>query len=237
LLKQGNTNTGSFKTVNNTLDDGHGNMTINGNNQNTLTINSTNMDGTFVEFQYNSVIRAFFGWGIIGSSVATGIQIYDYVNSQPWLYQAGTGAGFIRTLSNILDDGHGDMSIAGAFTGAGAMASKNNVQDNGSGGQQLKIVTLSTHGTTISTPVASVYYLTNTGMVLPAISSIGLGVQITFYTDVTSQVLTCNAADAFLPGISSTLSFNVFTTATIISVNGSGSGLTNAWAVISRNQT
>jgi hypothetical protein len=85
-------------------------VTINAGNAaggNALILNSTSANGTFIDLEVSGTSKASYGW-----NPSNGIEIYDGVNTAPWLYQASTTLGHIQTHSgNVLDDGNGNVYI------------------------------------------------------------------------------------------------------------------------------
>jgi hypothetical protein len=279
---------GIVTSLNNTLDDGHGNMTITPNNETALTINYIGNDYSYIRFNQGTTTQL----GKIGFSNNVGIGF----NVQNWtgtniLYQPADHSSGIRTFNSVLDDGNGNMTLNGnatyAFpltinsastsadtvglilsntntlsglsikwdnvngiqfydtknaniwlrqgnTNTGSVQTVNNTLDNGNGGQQFLTISGTTHGQTLSTPLASVYMLLATGIVLPAISSVGYGVPIVIISEILAQTITCNASDTFSPSGSTTISLSSGSTLGLITGKNL---LNNSWFVQYRNAT
>jgi hypothetical protein len=93
----------------NTLDDGHGNVAIvSQSSYIPLTLSGAGSSGSQILFQQAGVSKASMGW-----NPTSGVFLYDSVNLSNLLYQGGTTAGALRTKNNILDDGTGNMLVAG----------------------------------------------------------------------------------------------------------------------------
>jgi hypothetical protein len=201
-------NNGTVGTISNTLDDGTGSLFVNGNSTNAFPFQITSQSSS------NDTV------GLILSNTNTtsgltlkwdssnGIQIFDTKNNNVWLRQGNTNTGSVQTLNNTLD--------------------------NGNGGQQFLTISGATHGQTLSTPLASVYMLLATGIVLPAISSVGYGVPIVIISEILAQTITCNASDTFSPSGSTTISLSSGSTLGLITGKNL---LNNSWFVQYRNAT
>lgn len=104
-----------LSSLNNTLDDGSGNITINGNDYRPLNINSTKSlagtDYTGINLQWSGTQKFQVGW-----DSGAGFNIYDNINSAYWLYQNGSTKGNVQSYKNVLDDGSGNITIAGTST-------------------------------------------------------------------------------------------------------------------------
>jgi trimeric autotransporter adhesin len=114
IIKQnGDGTTKSLLSNNNTLDDGNGQMTIvvpTGDQPLTMNTTSTSANGGII-LNLNGTSKMQVKY-----DTTNGIQINDIKNSCAWLYQGSTATGNVRTLNNILDDGHGYLTINGADT-------------------------------------------------------------------------------------------------------------------------
>ena len=87
--------TGVIQTLDNILDSG---------TASTIQINS-NYGSTYMQVKNSAVSKCYYGY-----DSTNGITIYqDSVG--PWLYQGGSTNYFVRTHSNILDNGSGTMSV------------------------------------------------------------------------------------------------------------------------------
>lgn len=99
-----------------------------------------------------------------------GAALYDAYNSVNWLYQNGLTAGSVRTTNNVIDDGHGNGSVAGtlnvvgALTGTTANAISANFTSQGASiaSANSAITALQTRATTDEANIASVTSTVNT---------------------------------------------------------------------------
>jgi len=201
-------NNGTVGTISNTLDDGTGSLFVNGNSTNAfpfqITSQSTSSDTVGMIMSNTNLTSGL----TLKWDSSNGIQIVDTKNNNVWLRQGNTNTGSVQTLNNTLD--------------------------NGFGAQQFKTITISSHATTISTPVSSVYFLEATGTVLPTVASVGVGVPLILISEVLGQTITCSGSDVFYPSGSATISVNSNAVLHIISQINL---LNNGWYIISRNST
>jgi hypothetical protein len=114
-LQQGGTTQNKILTGNNTLDDGSGNMTVNGNSITALVVNSSSAAANSISLQYNSGTQGLY----LKYDSVGGIQILD-ATAMVWLGQGGLTAHAVKTFTNTLDDGSGGF-IAGP-SGAATIA-------------------------------------------------------------------------------------------------------------------
>lgn len=98
-------NSGSVSTSHNILDDGSGNTTLN--------TGGTTSSSSLV-LQANAVNKMLMKW-----DSTNGCQIIDSNNTHSWLIQGGTTAGSVKTSNNTLDDGSGNIIIAGGINTTG----------------------------------------------------------------------------------------------------------------------
>ena len=106
-LTVSNVTTGNIVfSAHNTLDDGHGNVTITPNNENAITINYTGNDFSYIKFNQSTNTQL----GKIGFSnnVGIGFNVQNWTGSNI-LYQPADHSLGIRTFNNVLDDGNGNM--------------------------------------------------------------------------------------------------------------------------------
>jgi hypothetical protein len=103
---------GSLTGINNTLDDGFGNMSVNGNTNSSLTINNSGSVVVQTELKIAAATKAYYGY-----DTTNGVRIMNG-NGIAILKQTGSQT-YNTTLSsanNILDDGSGNLTTAGAIT-------------------------------------------------------------------------------------------------------------------------
>jgi hypothetical protein len=105
-LQQGGTTKNKIISGNNTLDDGSGNVIINGNSITSLVVNSSSATANSISLQYNSGTQGLY----LKYSTAGGIQILDST-AMVWLGQQGATAHAVQTFNNTLDAGSGGCTF------------------------------------------------------------------------------------------------------------------------------
>jgi len=116
ILFKVNSSTNATTTLNNILDDGVGNMVVNGNTFSPLIINNSGSTVVQTQYQVASAIKAYYGWdNTVGVRIANGSGNYI-------LKQASASTSDVSLLSNknTLDDGvNGNATFAatGIFGG------------------------------------------------------------------------------------------------------------------------
>jgi uncharacterized protein YjbI with pentapeptide repeats len=220
ILSQPGDHSNGLKTFNNTLDDGSGNMNVIG------TLNLSNQfaqNDTSILLGNNGNTAINYGLGISANNLIYTIPVPSLGLTNHSFYAGGhTGTLLFNIQSN------------------GQITTENTTLDNGNGGQVQKLVTISTHGTTLSAPFASVYSLTNTGIILPATSTVGNGVMFILMNStnpVSNIVITTTGLDRFAPTGSNVITLIPQGALQLITgpLSGTGSGIN--WFILAHNTT
>lgn len=116
----------NVNTKNNILDDGSGNVQVNGNLPGMLSLRSAAGNESSVDFSSAGASKVRIGW-----HPTSGFFVYDMLNNSFLFTQNGLTKGYIKTLNNTLDDGTGgSMFTYGTATknglGVGANIDFNN---------------------------------------------------------------------------------------------------------------